>query len=351
MYNGSMKKTPFVLVFIAVFATTFFAINKFAPVFFASSTNPNQTREIAPTKSETATALTILSDATKNTDSSKEKLNPLSASSTNIAQKNTFDPIINISPEKIIQGDPIMISVKNATVAEIQKIYFDGKSLWFFNYQKTPTAFYGFDINQKPGQYVIELKMEDGREIDKKIEIVERPKIEKPLGIPEKLGGNTPEAATALVTNLSKENLLINNVWSVKKLFWQNKFQYPLANIVVTDPYGYSRDTVGYTITHKGADFRASVGTSVLAINGGIVRLAKQFEIYGNTIAIDHGFGIVSYYMHLSKLSVIEGQSVIRGQTIGLSGMTGYAESPHLHLSVKIDGVSIDPIEFLNFFK
>ena len=59
----------------------------------------------------------------------------------------------------------------------------------------------------------------------------------------------------------------------------------------------------------------------------------------------------MSFYMHLSKVSVNEGQLVKRGQIIGESGETGYTEGPHLHLTVRINGVSIDPMKFINFFK
>ncbi|MFA6095419.1 MAG: M23 family metallopeptidase, partial [Candidatus Paceibacterota bacterium] len=69
------------------------------------------------------------------------------------------------------------------------------------------------------------------------------------------------------------------------------------------------------------------------------------------TIVVDHGLGLMTFYMHLSKIFVNEGELVLPGQVIGLSGDTGYAERPHLHLTVRIGGVSIDPVRFMGLFK
>jgi len=259
---------------------------------------------------------------------------------------------ISVTPENVVQGEPLMIQVGGVNgIADVARILFNGKSLWFFNYQEKPTALFPIDLNQKPGEYKITVKLETGELIEQNVIVTAREKVEEPLGIPAKLGGNTPEAATSLVTNLAKENIVINSVKSAIKRFWTEKFAYPVANPIVTDSYGYLRKTGYYTIPHKGADFRATEGTPVLAMNRGIVRLANQSTIYGKTIAVDHGLGVITYYMHLSKIYVSQGELVKKGDLIGLSGMTGYAEVPHLHLSIKINGISIDPVGFMNLFK
>ncbi len=260
---------------------------------------------------------------------------------------------INVGPENVVQGIPILITVdgKDATVEKVAKIIFAGKSLWFFDFNGKPSAFYGLDLNLSPGQYEILVKMEDGRTFRKNLEVKSRKKYEAPLGIPEKLGGNTPQAATNLVSNLSKENKIINSVFSASKRFWREEFRYPLNKNEITDEYGYSRKTDQYSIAHKGTDFRAGDGESVYAINSGIVRLVMESKIYGKTLAIDHGFGVVSFYMHLSDILVEKGAMIKIGEKIALAGKTGYAENPHLHLSIKINGISIDPIQFLEIMK
>jgi len=256
--------------------------------------------------------------------------------------------IVSISPAMIVQGDPIFLTV-NSTSSPI-KIYFNGKNIPIFKYLGKPRGLIPVDIHQSPGVYNIEVFLLNGEKIIEPITVTEREKIEAPLGIPEKLGGNTPAAATNLVNNLAKENATLVNLRTGTKAFWTKSFRAPLATLTITDPYGYNRKTGEYTIAHKGTDFHADVGTKVYAMNRGVIRVAHTYTIYGKTIIVDHGLGLNTLYMHLSKIYVNVGELVLPGQVIGLSGMSGYADQPHLHLSVKIDGISIDPVIFLKFF-
>ncbi len=261
-------------------------------------------------------------------------------------------PNIIVFPQQVIQGEPVKIVVEGVTgVAAIRRISFDGKTLGVFLYQGKPVAFLGVDLKQKSGEYEIVAELSDGRTIEKKLTVAKRPKVSAPLGIPEKLGGNTPAAAEAVVSSLVKENQTIYSVRTFPKTLWTETFKVPIPNPVVTDAYGYSRQTIGQTITHKGTDFRADEGTKVSSMNRGIVRFARPLSVYGKTVIVDHGLGIHTLYMHLSKIKVNEGELVKQGQLIGFSGKTGYAESPHLHVSVWIDKVSIDPMKFMALFK
>ncbi|HEY4496419.1 MAG TPA: M23 family metallopeptidase [Candidatus Paceibacterota bacterium] len=259
---------------------------------------------------------------------------------------------ISVNANPIIQGDPLLIIVENVgSIADIQKIFFDGKPLWFFTHQGKPTALIGVDLNKKPSDYKISVKLENGKNFEKIITVKAREKLEEPLGIPEKLGGNTPASQKTLISSLASENDVINNLRSISKKLWPEEFKYPLINPVVTDSYGYTRITGNYSVAHKGVDFRAKESTPVKAMGRGIVRLVRTFRNYGKTVVIDHGLGLMTFYMHLSKIYVNEGELVSQGQLIALSGQTGYAETPHLHLSVKIGGISIDPVKFLGLFK
>ncbi len=257
-------------------------------------------------------------------------------------------PVVSILPLDIYPGDPIMVTVNAST--SVSEIRFDSKKISIFDYKDKSRAFVAIPIEEKVLKHVVHVKLSNGMKLDKEITLTPREKIEKPLGIPEKLGGNTPEAGKVLVDNLSKENALINAITSSPTILWIKSFKAPLATLTITDPYGYSRDTVGYTITHKGTDFRAVEGTPVMAMNSGTVKVARLFTVYGNTIIIDHGLGVMTLYMHLSELKIKEGDKVQAGQVIGLSGKTGYAEAAHLHISIKINGVSIDPAIFMHFF-
>ena len=95
--------------------------------------------------------------------------------------------------------------------------------------------------------------------------------------------------------------------------------------------------------THQGLDFRVPSGTEVAAVNSGRVILARPMFFEGNWVVIDHGQGLLTLYLHLSKFSVKEGDEVSKGQPIGLSGGTGRATGPHLHLAVRWQGVYLNP--------
>lgn len=259
---------------------------------------------------------------------------------------------ISITPQEIIQGEPIMIQVEGKTLAETKKIYFDGKSLYFFNYKGKPTALFAIDLNKKAGDYSIKVELENGSSTESILTVKEREKLTSSMPVPESVGGNSATNQTKVVNTLADENAILAVIKTFAKNLWTKPFIYPISGpIIVTDPYGYSRDTGNYTITHKGADLKTSEATKVVAMNRGIVRVAKNFVLYGNTIVVDHGFGVMTFYMHLSKIKVNIGELVQQGQLIGLSGHTGYSTGPHLHITVRIGGISIDPIKFMGLFK
>jgi murein DD-endopeptidase MepM/ murein hydrolase activator NlpD len=103
-------------------------------------------------------------------------------------------------------------------------------------------------------------------------------------------------------------------------------------------------------LRHLGVDLEAPLNTPVYAINDGIVKFAQNLSTYGKTIIIDHGFGIYSLYLHLNDFKVKENERVKRGEVIGLSGNTGYSLSPHLHFSIKIQGITVEPLNFIEEF-
>jgi murein DD-endopeptidase MepM/ murein hydrolase activator NlpD len=84
----------------------------------------------------------------------------------------------------------------------------------------------------------------------------------------------------------------------------------------------------------------------VPAANNGRVVFTGALGIYGNTVVLDHGLGLFSLYGHLSEMSVTAGQTVARGDTVGKTGDTGLAAGDHLHFSVMIHGVHVDPVEW-----
>jgi murein DD-endopeptidase MepM/ murein hydrolase activator NlpD len=98
------------------------------------------------------------------------------------------------------------------------------------------------------------------------------------------------------------------------------------------------------TSVHGGMDYKGETGTPVKAVNSGRIVLNEELFFGGNTLIIDHGMGLFSVYMHLSEFRVSKDEKVLKGQIIGLVGMSGRATGPHLHLGVKLHGTNVNPL-------
>ncbi len=100
---------------------------------------------------------------------------------------------------------------------------------------------------------------------------------------------------------------------------------------------------------HEGIDFIAPRGTPIFSSADGVIKSARRSDSFGNVVEIDHGYGLVTLYAHLSKTKVKRGQKVIRGQVIGLTGNTGLSKGPHLHYEVHLRNKEVDPVSY--FFR
>lgn len=260
-----------------------------------------------------------------------------------------FQPGITVAPSEILQGDPILITATPGSL--LTKIVFDGKNYPVFTYAGKTESLIGIELKKKPGDYGLKAVFKSGKVATTTITVIERPQPQvADVPIPDKLGGNTTSSQNALLASIANESAALKKAITGKMSFWTKSFTPPLASMTITNPYGYGVDTSQYVIPHMGDDLKAAVGTKVFAMNRGVVRLTRTYRAYGKTVLIDHGLGLQTMYLHLSKINVKEGALVTRGQVIGLSGDTGYVTGPHLHLSVRLNGVSIDPIKFMNLF-
>lgn len=132
--------------------------------------------------------------------------------------------------------------------------------------------------------------------------------------------------------------------------FWQGSFLKPNQGEITTI-YGVRRYYNGKFANdyyHRGVDYAGAYGSPVVAAAAGRVALvgqeSKGFLIHGNCVGIDHGQGVETIYLHLSRITVKEGDIVKAGQVIGAIGATGAATGPHLHWGLYVNGQSVDPV-------
>ncbi|MEA5462389.1 M23 family metallopeptidase [Leptothoe sp. PORK10 BA2] len=131
---------------------------------------------------------------------------------------------------------------------------------------------------------------------------------------------------------------------------WQGALTRPSQGSVSTE-FGvrrYYNGVFAEDYYHRGVDYAAATGSPVVSPAAGYIRLVGRvvdgFEVHGNTIGIDHGQGVLSIMIHLSRIDVAEGDFVTAGQVIGGVGSTGASTGPHLHWGLYVHGVSIDPV-------
>jgi murein DD-endopeptidase MepM/ murein hydrolase activator NlpD len=133
--------------------------------------------------------------------------------------------------------------------------------------------------------------------------------------------------------------------------YWDGKFLHP-SSARVSSAFGLRRRVNGVLLKdyfHSGLDFAGATGSPVLATQSGKVLLARHgWKLHGNTICIDHGQGVLSFYIHLSKILVNEGDMVKAGQKIGAVGSTGRANGPHLHFSLYVNKDATNPWDWFN---
>jgi murein DD-endopeptidase MepM/ murein hydrolase activator NlpD len=130
--------------------------------------------------------------------------------------------------------------------------------------------------------------------------------------------------------------------------YWSEPFVAPIHGAKDGRNFGHRRVFNGQPrAPHSGADLHADVGTPVYAANRGRVVLAKDLFYSGNAVIVDHGLGLYTMYLHLSKIEVAPGAVVERGQRLGLAGATGRVTGPHLHWGVRIIDARVDPFSLL----
>jgi murein DD-endopeptidase MepM/ murein hydrolase activator NlpD len=160
-----------------------------------------------------------------------------------------------------------------------------------------------------------------------------------------RLSGKASRSATKLEQNRVAE---FKSLVTSEK-YWRGNFIRPNAGRIST-VFGvrrYYNGVFARDYYHQGVDYAGGYGSPIVAPAAGKVVLvgteAEGFRVHGNTIGIDHGQGVLSIFLHLSKINIREGDLVKAGQLIGAVGSTGASTGPHLHWGLYVHGVAVDP--------
>src|SRR5579864_5266783 len=261
---------------------------------------------------------------------------------------------VRTQPARVVNGSPILFQVRPPARLESLKGTWLGHEITFSYSASSKTWFalagVGFETN--PGKYNLELTGE--RSANKPPLTLSRPftvgrakypKIQVKLTVEGKFTEPSPEQLKQINEDQKVKQDYLNRVSPERE--WEGKFTAP-ANAAISDVYGSQRIFNGKAQRpHFGLDFRVPTGTPVEAMNDGTVLLARPLYFEGNCVVLDHGQGFLTLYLHLSEFKVKEGDTVKRGQVIGLSGGTGRATGPHLHVAVRWQGTYLDPASLM----
>jgi murein DD-endopeptidase MepM/ murein hydrolase activator NlpD len=246
---------------------------------------------------------------------------------------------VTVKPKEVIPGDVFIIKVETDGTKPAEAEFLGSKINLYPVKENQLLAMVAVDIDTAPAKYNINITV--GEDRHKAEIIVRRHKFKTiKLTLPEEKVTLSPEDEQ----RAAREAELLNKIWpEINAPAWTGRFTSP-TNSAISTAFGVKRImNEKKTSVHKGTDFRGKTGAHIKAINSGTVVLTEDLFFGGNTLIVDHGMGLYSVYMHLSKFSVSKGDKVSKSQVIGSVGSTGRASGPHLHMSVRLNGLSINP--------
>jgi len=257
---------------------------------------------------------------------------------------------IEVKPKVLKQGDSFFVKVISSSTPANLRGNFLGKDLLFTSMDNgnSQLAIFGIDAKEEPGEYKLYLH-HGGNDDEYYIKIVSGEFPVTKLVVTEELKdrGYTP---SQIVQSIGQdENVKLRQAMKsiTASAYFTSPFIKPLDSLNVEGYFGNIRREGSSAFQHLGTDLEAKVGTPVYAVNKGKVVFREDLKTYGKTLVIDHGLGIYSLYLHLSSFRFDVGDIVEKGAIVALSGNSGYSIDPHLHMSIKINGASVDPLKFI----
>jgi murein DD-endopeptidase MepM/ murein hydrolase activator NlpD len=239
-------------------------------------------------------------------------------------------------PSQVKQGHLMRVEIK--PFASGTSVVFGGNAAPVFERTGGGLALVPVPVVQAPGPNEITIRDAEGKELGRrKVEILDAQYPTQDIRATRAM-----KALKPLPDEMATMGALHKTVSPVA--FWTEPFAAPTPHCA-NSSFGVQRlhngkPTGNY---HRGLDLRSPRGTPVRATADGVVRVARMFRVHGGAIGIDHGQGVTSHYLHLSRLAAKQGTKVKKGQVVGYVGATGFATGPHLHWGVYVHGTPTDP--------
>jgi len=261
--------------------------------------------------------------------------------------------ILKLSSGTASQGSLLLAEISGAKPSQEFSAEWAGRPvpLWRET-AASPTlrALLGVDLEKPAGRYEWKISWtgDDGKPLACSVPVTvrvgkfptERLTVEKQFVQPD------PEQQKRAEEDQKKMKAIYDTV--TPEVLWKGKFVVPLKGVSTGGNFGRRRVLNGEARSpHAGVDFPAAAGTPVYAAQSGKVVLAENLYYSGNTVVIDHGFGIYTLYAHLSEIGVHAGDPVEASAEIGKVGATGRVTGPHLHWGLTIDHARVNALQIV----
>jgi murein DD-endopeptidase MepM/ murein hydrolase activator NlpD len=264
-----------------------------------------------------------------------------------VTQQVALKSQVKWQPSRPVSGSPILFQVSAPAGAQSVSAVWMNHEVIFFRAARTKFWYgmAGVSLETAPGTY--DLRLTETLADGKSVETLQRIKISRAVypKITVKVAKQYTEPSPEQLTEISADKNVKQMAFAAEnpQRLWTGQFAAPVE-APVSDVFGTARVfNQQVQSRHQGLDYAAPSGTPVHAVNRGTVVLARSLFFEGNCVVVDHGQGLLSLYLHLSEFKVKEGEEIQTGQVIALSGGTGRASGPHLHLAIRWHGVYLDP--------
>jgi murein DD-endopeptidase MepM/ murein hydrolase activator NlpD len=258
---------------------------------------------------------------------------------------------VTVRPRQLLNGSPFLISVKAPEKLDsLSGTWLDHQV--DFSWDAASKSWFtiaGIGLSTSPGTYTLQLNGSGKKKdvsFDRQLRVFAGKYPTSVLSVDKKFTEPSQEQLDEIHKDKAIKQAAFAQLTPQRE--WHGSFHAPVV-ARTSDVFGSTRTFNGKVqSTHEGLDFAVPTGTPVSALNRGTVILARSLYFEGGFVVIDHGQGLMTLYLHLSKINVKEGEEVKTGQIIGESGGTGRATGPHLHLAVRWQGVYLNPATLLS---
>lgn len=254
---------------------------------------------------------------------------------------------VEVQPLPVTQGMPLLITVHTTEPVTLEGRLF-GQEAHFAEEEGVHYSMVGVHVFTEPGLYQLELTAVDSEGHNTAIStgiIVQDGRFGyERINLPSSRNNLLDPAIIAT----ERERINTLRFTFTPERHWATPLQRPCAG-AISSYFGTHRaySDGPYTSYHSGVDFRAPTGAPVRAPAGGTVLLAEPLTVRGNAVIVDHGWGLLTGYWHLSTIDVQVGQQVAQGDLLGKVGNTGLSTGAHLHWEVLVGGVSVNGMQWL----